>query len=35
VGSYIRFVLLRGIGDAFIAEDVQERDIRRLIESYE
>jgi len=35
VGSHIRFVLLRGIGDAFIAEDVQERDIRQLIESYE
>jgi len=35
VGSHIRFVLLRGIGDAFIAEDVQEPDIRRLIQSYE
>jgi len=34
VGSHIRFVLLRGIGDAFIAEDVQEHDIRQLIESY-
>jgi len=35
VGSHIRFVLLRGIGDAFIAEDVQEDAIRQLIESYE
>jgi len=35
VGTHIRFVLLRGIGDAFIAEDVQEHDIRQLIESYE
>jgi 3-dehydroquinate synthase len=35
VGSHIRFVLLRGIGNAFIAEDVQEHDIRRLIQSYE
>jgi len=35
VGSQIRFVLLHGIGDAFIAEDVQEHDIRRLIQSYE
>jgi len=34
VGSHIRFVLLRGIGDAFIAEDVQESDIRQLIQSY-
>jgi len=31
VGGRIRFVLLRGIGDAFIAEDVQESDIRRLL----
>ncbi len=35
VGSRIRFVLLHGIGDAFIAEDVSEDDIRRLIFSYE
>jgi len=35
VGSHIRFILLRGIGDAFIAEDVQEDAIRQLIESYE
>jgi len=35
VGSHIRFILLRGIGDAFIAEDVQEPDIRQLIQSYE
>jgi len=34
IDSHIRFVLLRTIGDAFIAEDVQEHDIRRLIESY-
>jgi len=34
VGSHIRFVLLHGIGGAFIAEDVQENDIRQLIESY-
>jgi len=31
VGGHIRFVLLHGIGDAFIAEDVQESDIRRLL----
>jgi len=35
VGSHIRFVLLRGIGDALIAEDVQEDAIRQLIKSYE
>jgi len=33
VGSQIRFVLLHGIGDAFIAEDVQKHDIRQLIQS--
>ncbi|MDQ6959612.1 MAG: 3-dehydroquinate synthase, partial [Mariprofundaceae bacterium] len=34
VGRRIRFILLRGVGDAFIAEDVQTKDIRQLIQSY-
>ncbi len=34
VGRRIRFILLRDIGDAFVAEDVQTKDIRRLIQSY-
>lgn len=35
VGSLIRYILLRDIGDAFIAEDVTESDIRQLIASFE
>ena len=35
VGSRIRYILLRGIGDAFIAEDVTDEDIRDLISSYQ
>ncbi|MFQ5581194.1 MAG: 3-dehydroquinate synthase [Mariprofundaceae bacterium] len=34
IGSHIRYVLLRGIGEAFVAEDVREADIRALIASY-
>ena len=35
VGSRIRYILLRGIGDAFLAEDVQPNAIRQLIDSYQ
>ncbi len=35
VGSRIRYILLRSIGDAFIAEDVSDEDIRSLIASYQ
>jgi len=34
VGSRIRYILLRGIGDSFIAEDVTDENIRALIASY-
>lgn len=34
VGSRIRYVLLRGIGDAFIAEDVQPQAIAALVKSF-
>ena len=34
VGSLIRYILLRGIGDAFIAEDVTDKDIEKLIQSF-
>jgi len=34
VGSRIRYILLRGIGDAFLAEDVTPDAIARLIESF-
>ncbi|MDX8402830.1 MAG: 3-dehydroquinate synthase, partial [Mariprofundaceae bacterium] len=34
VGSRIRYILLREIGDAFIAENVSDDDIRSLIESF-
>ena len=34
VGRRIRFILLKDIGDALIAEDIQTRDIRQLIRSY-
>jgi len=34
IGSRIRYILLREIGDAFIAEDVEDTDIRMLIASY-
>jgi len=34
VGSLIRYILLRGIGDAFIADEVTDQDIRNLIASY-
>ena len=34
IGSRIRYILLHGVGDAFIAEDVQPDEIRRLIGSY-
>lgn len=34
VGSRIRYILLRSIGDAFLAEDVSPDAIRRLIDSY-
>lgn len=34
VGARIRYILLRGIGDGFIAEDIQPESIRRLIASY-
>ena len=32
VAGSIRFVLLRGIGDAFVATDVQEGDLRKVLE---
>lgn len=35
VGSKIRYILLREIGDAFIAENVSDNDIRSLIESFQ
>jgi len=35
VGSRIRYILLRSIGDAFIAEDVKDSEIRSLIESFD
>lgn len=35
VGSRIRYVLLHSIGDAFIAEDVSDREIRELIASFD
>jgi 3-dehydroquinate synthase len=34
VGSLIRYILLRAIGDAFIAEDVTDKDIHKLITSF-
>ncbi|MDQ6990967.1 MAG: 3-dehydroquinate synthase [Mariprofundaceae bacterium] len=34
VGSHIRYVLLKKIGEAFIAEHVKNQDIERLIASY-
>ncbi len=34
IGSLIRYILLRGIGEAFIAEDVKDSDIQALIQSY-
>jgi len=34
VGSRIRYILLKEIGDAFIAEDVSDENIRSLIASY-
>jgi 3-dehydroquinate synthase len=34
IGSRIRYILLRDIGDAFIAENVQPQEITRLIASY-
>jgi len=34
VGSRIRYVLLKGIGDGFIAEDVKDEEIKRLIDSF-
>jgi 3-dehydroquinate synthase len=34
VGSRIRYILLNSIGSAFIAEDVTDAEIRKLIESY-
>jgi len=34
VGSLIRYILLRDIGDAFIAEDVKDEDIKKLIASF-
>jgi len=34
IGSQIRYVLLRSIGDAFVAEDVEPASIRALIDSY-
>ncbi|MDQ6989240.1 MAG: 3-dehydroquinate synthase [Mariprofundaceae bacterium] len=34
VGSKIRYILLRDVGDAFIAEDVKDDDIRTLIASF-
>ncbi len=34
VGSLIRYILLRDIGDAFIADDVKHEDIQTLIQSF-
>lgn len=34
IGSLIRYILLRDIGEAFIAEDVKDRDIQHLIQSF-
>jgi len=34
IGSQIRYVLLRNIGDAFVAEDVEPAAIKTLIDSY-
>ncbi len=34
VGNRIRYILLRGMGDAFVAEQVDEAAIRRLISSF-
>ncbi|HXH71830.1 MAG TPA: 3-dehydroquinate synthase [Mariprofundaceae bacterium] len=34
IGSHIRYILLHGIGKAFVAEEVQDEDIRQLIDSY-
>ncbi len=34
VGSKIRYILLRSIGNAFIAEDVSDQEIRELVASY-
>ncbi len=34
IGTLVRFVLMRDIGHAFICEDVQPDEIRRLIESF-
>jgi 3-dehydroquinate synthase len=34
IGSQIRYILLRSIGDAFVAEDVEPTSIRALIDSY-
>jgi 3-dehydroquinate synthase len=34
VGSRIRYVLLKGVGSAFIAEDVSDEEIEKLITSY-
>jgi len=35
IGSLIRYILLRDIGNAFIAEDVSDADIRKLIKSFQ
>jgi len=35
IGRRIRFVLLRGIGEAFVADDVEEGSLRELIASFE
>lgn len=35
VGSLIRYILLTDIGDAFIADDVSDSDIRQLVASYD
>jgi len=34
IGTHIRYVLLRDIGDAFVAGDVTDADIRSLMDSY-
>ncbi len=34
IGSLIRYILLRDIGDAYIAEDVTDSNIRQLIASF-
>lgn len=34
IGSRIRYVLMKGIGDAYIAEDVTDDQVRQLIASY-